>query len=77
MGVPLCQFFREGEEPANPINFRESKVRDDLAREASGKGARVREVFWKILGQVNEGDRRWLLQVDQKMAQRTLDRQEA
>jgi transcriptional regulator with XRE-family HTH domain len=68
--VPLYQLFYDGEEPPELPNLPKRKSADDIAFGSSGKEARFLSKFRRLLGKVEEGDRRLLLYMAQKMATR-------
>src|ERR1035438_6081084 len=68
--VPLYQLFYEGEEPPELPNLPKRKSADDIAWGASGKEARLLNKFRRLMGRIEEGDRRLLLYMAQKMATR-------
>ena len=68
--VPLYQLFYDGEEPPELPNLPKRKSADDIAFGSSGKEARFLSKFRRLLGKVEEGDRRLLLYMAQKMASR-------
>jgi len=68
--VPLYRLFYEGEEPPELPNLPKRKTSDDIAWGSSGKDARFLSEFRRLLGSVDEGDRRLLLHMVQKMARR-------
>lgn len=68
--VPLYQLFYEGEEPPDLPNLPKRKAADDIAWGSSGKEARVLSKFRRLLGKIEEDDRRLLLHMAQKMASR-------
>ena len=68
--VPLYQLFYDGEEPPAMPNLPKRKTAEEIAWGTSGKEARFLTVFRKVLGQIDEGDRRLLLYMAQKMASR-------
>ena len=68
--VPLYQLFYDGEEPPELPNLPKRKSADDVAFGSSGKEARFLSKFRRLLGKVEEGDRRLLLYMAQKMASR-------
>jgi transcriptional regulator with XRE-family HTH domain len=70
MEVPLYQLFYDGEEPPVLPNLPKRKSADDIAWGSSGKDARYLGRFRRLLGRIEEGDRRLLLYVAQKMANR-------
>lgn len=67
--VPLYQLFYEGEEPAKLPHLPKRKS-DDIAWGSSGKDARTLAKFRRLMGRIKEGDRRLLLHMAQKMANR-------
>jgi transcriptional regulator with XRE-family HTH domain len=68
--VPLYQLFYDGEEPPAMPNLPKRKTAEEIAWGTSGKEARFLSLFRKVLGQIDEGDRRLLLYMAQKMASR-------
>ncbi len=70
MEVPLYQLFYDGEEPPVLPNLPKRKSADDIAWGSTGKDARYLGRFRRLLGRIEEGDRRLLLYVAQKMANR-------
>jgi len=68
--VPLYQLFYEGGKPPELPNLPKRKTSDDIAWGSSGKDARFLSKFRRLLGSVDEGDRRLLLHIVQKMARR-------
>ena len=68
--VPLYQLFYDGEEPPELPNLPKRKTSDDIAWGSSGKDARFLTKFRRLLSRVDEGDRRLLLYMAQKMANR-------
>jgi transcriptional regulator with XRE-family HTH domain len=70
MEVPLYQLFHDGEEPPVLPNLPKRKSADDIAWGSRGKEARVLGRFRRLLGRIDEGDRRLLLYMAQKMANR-------
>jgi transcriptional regulator with XRE-family HTH domain len=70
MEVPLYQLFYDGEEPPALPNLPKRKSADDIAWGSTGKDARYLGRFRRLLGRLPEGDRRLLLYVAQKMANR-------
>jgi transcriptional regulator with XRE-family HTH domain len=69
--VPLYQLFYDGEEPPELANLLKRKAADGIAWGSSGKDARFLVKFRRLLGRVNEGDRKLLLYMAQKMANHT------
>jgi len=70
MEVPLYQLFYDGEEPPVLPNLPKRKSADDIAWGSSGKDARYLGRFRRLMGKIEEGDRRLLLYMAQKMANR-------
>jgi transcriptional regulator with XRE-family HTH domain len=68
--VPLYQLFYDGEEPPELPNLPKRKTSDEIAWGSSGKQARFLTKFRRLLSRVDEGDRRLLLYMAQKMAHR-------
>ena len=68
--VPLYQLSYDGEEPPAMPNLPKRKTAEEIAWGTSGKEARFLSLFRKVLGQIDEGDRRLLLYMAQKMASR-------
>jgi transcriptional regulator with XRE-family HTH domain len=68
--VPLYQLFYDGEEPPELPNLPKRKSADDIVWGSSGKEARLLNKFRRLMGRVEEGDRRLLLYMAQKMANR-------
>ncbi len=70
MEVPLYQLFYDGEEPPVLPNLPKRKSADDIVWGSTGKDARYLGRFRRLLGKIEEGDRRLLLYMAQKMANR-------
>ncbi|HXN24056.1 MAG TPA: helix-turn-helix domain-containing protein [Candidatus Dormibacteraeota bacterium] len=68
--VPLYQLFYDGEEPPELPNLPKRKTSDEIAFGTKGKEARFLAKFRRLLGRVDEGDRKLLLYMAQKMANR-------
>ncbi len=68
--VPLYQLFYDGEEPPELPNLPKRKSADDIAWGSRGKDARFLTRFRRLLSRINEGDRRLLFFVAQKMSNR-------
>ncbi|HEY1866008.1 MAG TPA: helix-turn-helix transcriptional regulator [Candidatus Acidoferrales bacterium] len=68
--VPVYQLFYDGEEPPDLPNLPKRKTADEIAWGSSGKEARFLTMFRRLLGRIDEGDRRLLLYMAQKMANR-------
>jgi transcriptional regulator with XRE-family HTH domain len=67
---PLYQLFYDGEEPPKLPNLPKRKSSHDIAWGSSGKDARYLNKLRRLLSQSAEGDRRLLLHMAQKMANR-------
>jgi transcriptional regulator with XRE-family HTH domain len=68
--VPLYQLFYDGEEPPALPNLPKRKSADDIIWGSAGKEARLFSKFRRLMGRIEEGDRRLLLYMAQKMATR-------
>ena len=68
--VPLYQLFYDGEEPPELPNLPKRRTADDIVWGSTGKEARFLTRFRRLLGKLDEGDRRLLLYMAQKMANR-------
>jgi len=68
--VPLYQLFYDGEEPPALPNLPRRKTADEIAWGSRGKDARFLNRLRRLLGRIDEGDRRLLLYMAQKMAGR-------
>src|SRR5271155_2619011 len=68
--VPLYQLFYDGEEPPALPNLPRRNSSDDIAWGSAGKDARYLGRFRRLLGRIEEEDRRLLLYMAQKMASR-------
>jgi len=68
--VPLYQLFYDGEEPPVLPNLPKRKSSDDIAWGSMGKDARFLNKLRRLLGKVEEGDRKLILYMAQKMAGR-------
>ena len=68
--VPLYQLLYDGEEPPELPNLPKHKSGDDIVWGRSGKEARLLSKFRRLMGRIGEGDRRLLLYMAQKMANR-------
>src|SRR5246500_1145098 len=66
--VPLYQLFYDGNEAPELPNLPKRKSAEEIAWGSSGKEARFLHIFRKALGSIDEGDRRLLLYMAQKMA---------
>ncbi len=70
MEVPLYQLFYDGEEPPVLPNLPKLKSSDDIAWGSTGKEARFLGRFRRLLGRIEEDDRKLLLYMAQKMTTR-------
>jgi len=68
--VPLYQLFYDGEEPPELPNLPKRRSADEIAWGTTGKDARVLSKFRRLMGRIDEGDRRLLLFMAQKLAKR-------
>jgi transcriptional regulator with XRE-family HTH domain len=68
--VPLYQLFYDGDEPPKMANLPKRKSGDEMTFGARGKEARYLFNFRRLLGKIDEADRRLLLYMAQKMAVR-------
>jgi transcriptional regulator with XRE-family HTH domain len=66
--VPLYQLFYDGDEPPKLPNLPKRKSADEIAFGTRGKEARFLFNFRRLLGKIDEADRRLLLYMAQKMA---------
>jgi len=67
---PLYQLFYEGEEPPKLPNLLKRKSSDEVVWGSTGKEARYLNKFRRLLGKTEESDRKLLLNLAQKMANR-------
>jgi transcriptional regulator with XRE-family HTH domain len=67
---PLYQLFYDGEGPPQLPNLLKRKSSDDIAWGSSGKDARYLNKLRRLLGRSQEADRKLLLHMAQKMANR-------
>ena len=68
--VPLYQLFYDGEEPPKLPNLPNRKTAGEVAWGSTGKDARFLAKLRRLLGRMDEGNRRLLLFMAQKMAGR-------
>ena len=68
--VPLYQLFYDGEKPPVLPNLPKRKSADDIVWGSAGKEARLLSKFRRLMGRIEEDDRRLLLYMAQKMATR-------
>jgi len=67
---PLYQLFYDGEEPPQLPNLPKRKSSDDIAWGTSGKEARYLNKLRRLLSKADDEDRKLLLYMAQKMANR-------
>ena len=67
---PLYQLFYEGEEPPKLPNLLKRKSSDEIIWGSTGKEARYLNKFRRLLGRTEESDRKLLLYMAQKLANR-------
>ena len=70
LDVPLYQLFYDGEQPPVLPNILKRKSADEIVWGSAGKEARLLNKFRRLMGRIEEGDRRLLLYMAQKMATR-------
>ena len=68
--VPLYQLFYDGEEPPELPNLPKRKSADDIVWGSTGKEARFLTRFRRLLARLDEGDRKLLFYMAQKMVVR-------
>jgi transcriptional regulator with XRE-family HTH domain len=68
--IPLYRLFYDGEAPPSLPNLPKRRAADDIAWGRSGSDARILALFRQRLGRMDEGDRRLLFVMAQKMAQK-------
>jgi len=66
--VPLYQLFYEGDRPPELPHLTGRKTAAEVAWGSSGKDARTLRKFRRLLGKVQESDRKLILYMAQKMA---------
>lgn len=66
--VPMYRLFYDGEEPPKLPNLPKRKSSDDIAWGSSGKDARYLGKLRRLLARSEDGDRKLLLYMAQKMA---------
>jgi len=66
--VPMYQLFYEGEEPPQLPNLPRRKSSDDIAWGSTGKDARYLNKLRRLLAKTEEGNRKLILYMAQKMA---------
>ena len=67
---PLYQLFYDGEEPPQLPNLPKRKSSDDIAWGSAGKEARYLNKLRRLLSKADDEDRKLLLYMAQKMANR-------
>jgi transcriptional regulator with XRE-family HTH domain len=68
MEIPIYQLFYDGEEPPKLPNLPKRKSSDDIAWGSSGNDARYLGKLRRLLARSEDGDRKLLLYMAQKMA---------
>jgi transcriptional regulator with XRE-family HTH domain len=68
--IPMYQLFYDGEEPPKLPNLPKRKSSDDLAWGSSGKDARYLSKLRRLLGKVDEENRKLVMHIAEKMARR-------
>src|SRR6266513_1412764 len=68
MEIPMYQLFYDGEEPPKLPTLPKRKSSDDIAWGGTGKDARYLRKLRRLLGKTEEGDRKLLLYMAQKLA---------
>ncbi len=68
--VPLYQLFYDGGEPPELPHLPRRKTADEIAWGSSGKEARFLSRLRRLMGRLDEGDRRLLFFMAQKLANR-------
>lgn len=68
--VPMYRLFYEGDQPPQLPNLPKRKGADDAVWGSSGKSAPVLHKFRRLLGKMDDHDRKLLLHMAQKMAVR-------
>jgi transcriptional regulator with XRE-family HTH domain len=68
--VPLYQLFYDGEEPPQLPALPKRRSADDIIWGSAGKDARFLNRFRRVLSKVEEGDRKLIFFLAQKMARR-------
>src|SRR6266481_8700442 len=66
--VPMYRLFYDGEEPPKLPNLPKRKSTDDIAWGSSGKDARYLSKLRRLLAKTEEGNRKLLLYMAQRMA---------
>jgi transcriptional regulator with XRE-family HTH domain len=68
--VPLYQLFYDGEEPPKLPNLPKRRSSSDIVWGSAGKEARFLSKFRRLMGRIEDPDRRLLLFMAQKLATR-------
>ncbi len=68
--VPLFQLFHEGRRPPKLTHLQGRKTAEEIAWGSSGRDARILAKFRRLLARIKEPDRRLLLHMAKKMANR-------
>jgi transcriptional regulator with XRE-family HTH domain len=68
--IPMYQLFYDGEEPPKLPNLPKRKSSDDIAWGSSGKDARYLSKLRRLLGRVDEENRKLVMHMAEKMAHR-------
>jgi hypothetical protein len=68
MEIPMYQLFYDGEEPPKLPNLPKRKSSDDIAWGCTGKDARYLGKLRRLLAKTEEGNRKLILYMAQKMA---------
>ncbi len=68
--VPMYQLFYDGEEPPKLLNLPKRNPSDEIAWGSSGKDAQFLGKLRRLLGKSSEEDRKLLLHMVQRMANR-------
>src|SRR5215471_3108247 len=70
--VPLYRLFYDGERPAAPPNFSQTKAADDALWGNSGRQAATFAKLRRCLGKSSEADRKLLMALARKVANRDI-----
>jgi transcriptional regulator with XRE-family HTH domain len=68
--VPLYQLFYDGEQPPKLPNLPKRRSSDEIVWGSTGKEARFLSKFRRLMGRIEDPDRRLLLFMAQKLATR-------
>ena len=68
MEIPMYQLFYDGDEPPKLPNLTKRRPSDDIAWGSSGKDARYLSKLRRLLAKTEEGNRKLILYMAQKMA---------